>query len=125
MRVIRKTRAAAARPLGRVLLAAFMALALMLEGFATQTHIHTDELVAATAAITAGAADHHNIPAKEDPAKCPICQQIWRAGQFLTPSWLTPFLLVRSASVIEIAKAERPRISRVSHNWRGRGPPGN
>ena len=109
--------------MARLVLAGFMAWALLLEAYVTESHIHNDEIVAASSVAATGAPGHHNLPAKDDAAKCPICQQIGRAGQFVAPSWLLPFLLVLSISVVEIASLERPRFNPVSHSWRGRGPP--
>jgi hypothetical protein len=115
------------RPLGRLLLATLMACALFLQAFVTETHIHEAGISPAniiSIALT-GTSGHHQAPGRDDPAKCPICQQIWRAGQFLAPSWASPLLLVLSVSYVEIATYERPRFITISHAWRGRGPPQN
>jgi hypothetical protein len=111
------------RPVGRLLLAGLMAFALFLQAFVTETHIHEVGAAPANIISVTGAPGHHQAPGRDDPAKCPICQQIWRAGQFLAPSWASPLLLVLSVSYIEIAIFERPRVITVSHTWRGRGPP--
>ena len=111
------------RSMGRLLLAGFMAWALFLQAFATESHIHQDGISAAASALTAGGSSHHNAPVKDDSAKCPICQQMWRAGQYIAPSWSPLFLLVRSVSTLEIGTFERPLFTPVSHIWRGRGPP--
>jgi hypothetical protein len=113
------------RPLGRLLLAGLMAFALFLQAFVTETHIHEADVAGARTVSVTTAPGHHQAPGRDDPAKCPICQQIWRAGQFLAPSWASPLLLVLSVSYIEIAIFERPRVITVSHTWRGRGPPQN
>ena len=113
------------RPLGRLLLAGLMACALFLQAFVTETHIHETGVTAAKTVSVTTVPGHHPAPSRDDPAKCPICQQIWRAGQFLAPSWASPLLLILSVSYAEIATFERPRFITVSHAWRGRGPPQN
>ena len=113
------------RPLGRLLLAGLMACALFLQAYVTETHVHEAGISPANIISVTGTSGHHGAPSKDDPAKCPICQQIWRAGQFLAPSWASPLLLILTISFAEIATYERPQFTTVSHAWRGRGPPQN
>ena len=101
-------------------------LALVVQGYATQTHIHKQSTSTVSAALKAdGSPTHDNFPVNDDPANCPICQQIIHAGQFVAPAWLVPFLLVLAISKIEIAALAVPHFNSVSHNWRSRGPPLN
>src|SRR5471032_1729163 len=87
----------------RGLFVAFMLLALVVQGYATQTHIHKQSGSAVSSALKAGGSPKHdNFPVNDDPANCPICQQIIHAGQFVAPAWLVPFLLVLAISKIEI-----------------------
>jgi hypothetical protein len=99
-------------------------LALVVQGYATQTHIHGlfPDSVASTADHSPG---HGKIPPNDDPARCPVCQQIAHAGQFVAPAWLVPFLLVLAISKIEIATLAVPHFDSVSHSWLSRGPPLN
>src|SRR5471032_1753127 len=108
----------------RGFLVAFMLLALVVQGYATQTHIHKKSTVSA-ALKAGGSPKHDNIPINYDPANCSICQQIIHAGQFVAPAWLVPFLLILAISKIEIATLAVPHFDSVSHNWRSRGPPLN
>jgi hypothetical protein len=101
---------------------AFMLVALVAQGYLTQTHIH-GLLSDSVASQESHAPGHTKIPLNDDPARCPICQQIVHASQFVAPAWLTPFLLVLAISTIEIADIALPRFNAVSHSWRGRGPP--
>ena len=101
---------------------AFMLVALVAQGYLTQTHIH-GLLSDSVASQENHAPGHTKIPLNDDPARCPICQQIVHASQFVAPAWLTPFLLVLAISTIEIADIALPRFNAVSHSWRGRGPP--
>ena len=108
----------------RRFLVAFMLLALVLQGYATQTHLHKQDGATVSAALKAGEAPKHdNLPANDDPANCPVCQQILHAGQFVAPAWLLPFLILAAVSTVEITTAVLPHYDTVSHSWRGRGPP--
>jgi len=110
----------------RGLLVAFVLLVLVVQGYATQTHIHKQSGSTVSTALKAGGSQKHdNFPVNDDPANCPICQQIIHAGQFLAPAWLAPFLLILAISKIEIVTLAVPHFDSVSHNWRSRGPPLN
>ena len=97
-------------------------LAFALQSYVLQTHIH---FAPATAiADTHGANGHHDkYPANDDPANCPICQEILHTGQFITPA--AQFLLPPSLAVSTIAVVDQalPHILAPSHSWRGRAPP--
>jgi hypothetical protein len=103
-------------------LVASIVLAVVLQGYVTQTHLHGlfSESVASQAKHAPG---HDKFPLNDDPARCPVCQQIVHGSQFVAPAWLTPFLLVLAISTIEIADIALPHFNAVSHSWRGRGPP--
>jgi hypothetical protein len=109
---------------GRLILVCALLLALVVQGYATQAHIHglVPDSVASTTDHSPG---HGKVPLNDDPARCPVCQQIAHAGQYVAPAWLTPFLLVLAISTIEITTIAKPRYDAVSHNWRSRGPPLN
>jgi hypothetical protein len=98
-------------------------LAFALQSYVLQTHIH---FAPATAlADTSGANGHHDkYPANDDPANCPICQEILHhGGQFITPSaqfLLPPTLAVSTIAVVDQALSH---ILAPSHSWRGRAPP--
>ena len=124
--VLRKTGLVKRPTAWRRFLVAFVLLALVVQGYATQTHIHKQNSATVSTALKAGGSPKHdNFPVNDDPANCPICQQITHAGQFVAPAWLVPFLLVLAISRIEIATLAVPHFDSVSHNWRSRGPPLN
>jgi hypothetical protein len=123
---LRKTGLVKRPPAWRQFLVAFMFLALAVQGYATQTHIHKQSGSTVSAALKAGGSPKHdNFPVNDDPANCPICQQIIHAGHFLPSVWFAPFLLILAISKIEIATLAVPYFDSVSHNWRSRGPPLN
>jgi hypothetical protein len=108
------------------MLVSVLLLALVVQGFVTQTHLHWQKV---SPSSSTAAANHlpgpDKSPRNEDPANCPICEQIIHAGQFVAPAWLNPFLLVLAISTIEIVNITAPGFDAVSHSWRGRGPPLN
>lgn len=106
----------------------FVALmAFALQGYVFQTHIHFTPGQAAQLASdvdTNTASGHHDkFPANDDPANCPICQEILHSGQFVTPA--AQFLLPPSLAVSTIAVVDQalPHVLTPSHSWRGRAPP--
>ena len=111
-------------PAWRWFLVASIILTLVVQGYATQTHLHEQSGSTVSAALKAGETPKHdNFPVNDDPANCPVCQQILHAGQFVAPAWLLPFLILAAVSTIEITTAVLPHYDTVSHSWRGRGPP--
>jgi hypothetical protein len=109
-----------------MMLVSALLLALVVQGFATQTHLHWQN---AFLDRFAPAANHlpgqDKYPLNEDPANCPICEQIADAGEYVVPAWLSPFLLVLAISTIEFVNIALPGFDAISHSWRGRGPPLN
>jgi hypothetical protein len=115
---------------GHVLLAALMAFTLIVQGVVTQSHFHnpgheTEATSAVTKAMSNGQRQPTPIklPLNDNPANCPICQQLIHAGQFVAPAWLAPLLLVTTVSRVEIETDTRSAFDTVSHSWLGRGPP--
>jgi len=125
---------------GRLALIAVMLLAFVFQAYLTQTHIHKGDpfdigaqalnihVPSSTAANDQAAngqatPGRDNFPANDDPANCPICQQIMQAGLFVAPVWLIPLLVSLVVSTVEITRVVAPHYDTVSHSWRGRGPP--
>ena len=107
-------------------------LAFGFQSYVTQTHIHLApnsfasfaDLGAGTPAAEGTSKQQPDkFPPGDDPANCPICQEILHSGQFVTPSaaaLLLPTLAVSTiAIVVDITKAAQT----ASHNWRSRAPP--
>lgn len=101
-------------------------LAFTFQGYLTQAHIHW---LSAGAPVVADVFDGAPSPAKDkaplknDPANCPLCQQIAGAGQFVTPAAAAILLPSLSISVIEVVAAAAHFVAPASHSWRGRAPP--
>jgi len=116
----------------RVAVTLFALLVFAFQTYVVQTHIHLSPQ--AIGSVTVGAKapaldaqkqQPDKFPARDDPANCPICQELLHSGQFVTPSavaTLLPSLLVSViAIVIHIAVAPEA----TSHTWQSRGPPRN
>ena len=123
----------------RQLLPALMIVAFALQSYITQTHIHLDgqvltggltfpeegsNLLQGKAATVAGDRSDHNKPLPaDDPANCPICQEMLSAGNYVAPGVIavpSPTLVTFTISSVDVALTF---ISVVSHDWRGRAPP--
>lgn len=110
--------------LWRRLLLAFTIAAFAQQSYLTQTHIHIPPALTATgksAALDSGG--HGKTPSRDDPAHCPLCQEIVLAGAYLTPVAIVIPLPLLPAFRIELPARELPFIAAASHDWHGRAPP--
>ena len=123
----------------RHVLPTLMLVAFALQSYVTQTHIHfaghvvtggftfPGESTKALSGNALGAAqdqgDHDKYPPGDDPANCPICQEILYAGHYVAPTAVPILLPSLAISTIEIVETVLPRALAPSHNWQGRGPP--
>jgi hypothetical protein len=114
-----------------------MLVAFALQSYVTQTHIHfaghvvtggftfPDDNAKVGKALSPpqDQSDHDKYPPSDDPANCPICQEILYAGHYVAPAALPVLPPSLAVSTIAIVTAVIPRILAPSHNWQGRGPP--
>jgi hypothetical protein len=104
-------------------------VAFALQGYVVQTHIHFTpaeiaKLSTGTHAVKFGSGEHHDkFPANDDPANCPICQEILHNGQFVTPAAQVLLPPAQAVSTIAIVDTALPFVLAFSHSWRGRAPP--
>ena len=114
----------------------FGLLALAIQSFVVQTHIHTPKwtgrtqtLGLITLATTGVAADPQSnaprdkFPINEDPANCPLCKEVTHSGQFVASAAVLaaiPFSVTVNFIVFNEAI---PSFFSVSHSWQGRAPP--
>jgi hypothetical protein len=103
-----------------------MLLAILWQSFVTQTHIHTEPGVYATA-VSDSAGTPTQLKAGQAPsdlpATCPICQEIAHAGSYLSPAAVAfqppiPVDLWRSVTPLLA-----PTLRQRSHAWQSRAPP--
>jgi hypothetical protein len=100
------------------------------QSYVTQTHIHLLSTLA-TSQVASGAAKFQKTPAPakrvpaDDPANCPICQDIALSGHFTTPVTIPVLPPALVAIVAAPAVAAQAVIAVASHSWQGRAPPQN
>jgi hypothetical protein len=106
------------------LVVAFAALVLVLQSYATQTHLHksSESSVATNAHAVIWQSHKSHQPSSNDSDNCPLCQSLYN-GQYVTPSFASYLLPQLAVSIIEVVSPVRPHYDAVSHSWRGRGPP--
>ena len=120
--------------------------AFLLQSYATQTHVHHLPAISAAAGTLApndsdlaGKAESttslkfvkadrrappaDKVPAGDDPAKCPLCQAIGYAGQFVWPDVTVFVLPQQAASIVQTLAAIASKPPADSYNWQGRAPP--
>jgi hypothetical protein len=110
--------------LWRRLLLVFTIAAFAQQSYLTQTHIHIPPALAAGGggAVLDGAG-HGKTPSRDDPAHCPLCQEMLLAGAYLAPVAIVILPPLLPAFRIELAARELPFIAAASHSWHGRAPP--
>lgn len=140
-RSLRRGPVAVARPRVPSTLAMILigVLALAIQSFVVQTHIHipqngagkvqTVSLITLAAAAVDGVLTHHaqaprdKFPITEDPSNCPLCQEIAHSGQFVASAAALAVLPVTATFSFIIFVEAAPYIFAASHTWRGRAPP--
>jgi hypothetical protein len=113
----------------RLAITLFALFAFTLQTYVTQTHIHGMARInsaAATLAFDKNAA-HKQQPGKfppgDDPANCPICQEILHTGLFVTPSAAALLLPTVAVSIAAIVVDIKTIVQAPSHSWKSRAPP--
>ncbi len=99
-----------------------------LQSYVTQTHIHFLNAAPSTAQSVPGgvavkAPAHGKLPPADNPATCPICQDMALAGHYTAPGaillTLPPLVAMPVAVLLEVPRF----VATVSHIWLGRAPP--
>ena len=114
----------------RIVLTLAVLLGFALQSYVTQTHIHLpggDGIYAGASAdtVTKGSPAHHGDKRspKDDPANCPLCQQILIAGAFVAPPTVALILPMEMAFAAPPALSARRHSKSPSHSWHSRAPP--
>jgi hypothetical protein len=113
------------RPVGRhALLVWLTVVALFVQSFVTQTHIHlpSGSLPASARSLTlTGAAVERSAPVGH--TSCPLCIELKAAGHYLPP---TPFVLIAPA-ILAVWFHRMMAVAMVPpqpvHHWHSRAPP--
>jgi hypothetical protein len=111
-----------------VICVALLALAIQL--FVIQTHVHgpsfRDARDSVTASGTAPAGITHSpdrFPPKDDPADCPLCQAFAHSGGYVLSTHIIAFLTSSACGATWVDFAALPPGLHVPHFWFGRAPP--
>jgi len=135
-----RTRAPFRLALPHLFMAVFGLLAVALQSFVVQTHIHVQQpayrtqavsLITLAAASIAGAdfasgqtgipAD--NYPVNRDPANCPLCKELTHSGQYVSSASVLATLPFAVTVNVIVFREIAPSLFAASHTWRGRAPP--
>ncbi len=109
----------------RQVLASLVVVLFALQSYVTQTHIHFLHLARAaqTVGLAVKAPAHHNPQPADNPASCPICQDMAMTGHYTAPGAilfaLPPLVAMPAQAVLEVPRF----VATVSHIWLGRAPP--
>lgn len=131
---VSRTRLRSAPGLARWTITLFVFFAFAFQSYVTQTHIHFPHEAAVNifASADKSPAAHAKLPGKnnpdkyppgDDPANCPICQEVMHAGAFVMPDFVALLLPSQPISIVPVVIALPAAIKTVSHRWQGRAPP--
>ncbi len=130
-----KKRRRAARPsTARLALTLVALFAFAAQSFLTQTHVHLSAQARAAFAAsqtgdgTAHASvtkqpDRRGTPVRDDPANCPICQQIAFAGHYFSPAAAILQTPTQTGAFAPPPAATTVVVAPASHAWQSRAPP--
>jgi hypothetical protein len=131
----RRTRVNPAPSLARWTITLCVFLAFAFQSYVTQTHIHfageaavdifapVEKSPASAKIAPQGKQNPDKYPPKDDPANCPICQEVMHTGAFVMPDFVALLLPSQPISIVPIVIALPAAIEAVSHAWQGRAPP--
>lgn len=113
----------------------FVFLAFAFQSYLTQTHIHVPNegkagvfaSVEKNAPLAkqkiSGKQTPDKSPSNDDPANCPICQQMMHSGAYVAPDFVAVLLPSLPISILPYVIALPATSVAVSHVWRSRAPP--
>jgi hypothetical protein len=135
-----QARAVSALRCSHLLVALIGFLAIALQSFVVQTHIHVPQGAArvqpvsfitalaasagvgdASTAQTGAPADQY--PVNRDPANCPLCKELTHSGQYISSASILAALPFAVSVNFIVFRDIAPSLFAASHNWRGRAPP--
>jgi hypothetical protein len=123
-----------------LLVAFFGLLALALQTFVVQTHVHDPyastptkpisfiTLIAASAGLTDVSLGHTDgpggqYPTNGDSTTCPWCKELARSGQYVASASVLATLPFPVTLNVIVFREIAPSLFAASHTWRGRAPP--
>lgn len=97
-------------------------LAIFLQAFVVQTHIHTPVMAISAGLDDDGGAVHeHAASASDHQRVCVICQVLSSSGSATLPSTAVLAVAKLTSLAAGVALAMAPRVH--THSWRSRAPP--
>jgi hypothetical protein len=135
-----RTRAALRLRVSHLMVGLLGLLAVALQSFVVQTHIHVQQpavrahalglitLAAASVAdseVASGQAGApvDNYPINRDPANCPLCKELTHSGQYVSSASVLATLPFPATVNFIVFREIAPTLFAASHTWRGRAPP--
>jgi hypothetical protein len=133
-----RTRAAFRLRFSHVMVGLLGLLAVALQSFVVQTHIHVQQpgvhtqalgLVTLAAASVSDSASSQagvptdNYPINRDPANCPLCKELTHSGQYVSSASVLTTLPFPVTVNLIVFREIAPTLFAASHTWRGRAPP--
>ena len=135
-----RTRAPFRLALPHLFIAVFGLLAVALQSFVVQTHVHVQQpayrtqavsLITLAAASIVGAdvasgqtgIPVDNYPVNRDPANCPLCKELTHSGQYVSSASVLATLPFAVTVNVIVFREIAPSRFAASHTWRGRAPP--
>jgi len=126
--------------LPHLLVGLFGLLAVALQSFVVQTHIHVQQpafrtqavsfiTLAASSIVGAEYASGQtglpadNYPVNRDPANCPLCKELTHSGQYVSSASVLATLPFPVTVNFVVFREIAPSLFAASHTWRGRAPP--
>ena len=98
-------------------------LAFALQTLVLQTHIHGTPLTAGVSLSVEKGQQPDKFAPSDDPANCPICQEMLHAGAFVAPGAAT-LQLTTLVAVIDFVFVEIFATTQTyAHGWKSRAPP--
>jgi hypothetical protein len=129
---VSRTRLRSAPSFARWTITLFVFFAFAFQSYVTQTHIHFPHEAAVNIFASADKSPLVKVPGKQnpdkyppadDPANCPICQEVMHSGAFVMPDFVALLLPSQPISIVPLVIALPAAIKIVSHRWQGRAPP--
>ena len=112
-------------------------LAVALQSFVVQTHIHVQQPAVRAQALglttlaasvsdsvsSQAGAPVDNYPIHRDPANCPLCKELTHSGQYVSSASVLATLPYPVTVNFIVFREIAPSLFAASHTWRGRAPP--
>lgn len=107
-------------------IASLVLILFAIQSYVTQTHIHflnASTLQSVSGGVAIKAPAHGRLPPADNPATCPICQDMALAGHYTAPGAILLTLPPLVAMPVAVLLGVPRFVAAISHIWQGRAPP--